>query len=346
MIASAARTKVQNPDAGDCTARPALSGWRFSETAFRDVEIDLGTDFFLASGETLEDNVLRLRLHGREGAPVIIAAGGISAGRKVADAGVDTGWWRDIVRAGGAIDLDTHQAVGFDFLPGGETVVKTITPADQARALKIALDAIGVARIEAFAGASYGGFIGLAFASLYPDCIEKLAVISASARPDPMTTALRGVQRRIIAFASECGRPEDGVALARQLAMTTYRTADEFRERFEAKPQGPSAGDNFDVCDYLTSRGRAYARAMPAARYLTLSDSLDRAHVDPKSILASSFFVAASSDRLVPARDTEETARAISGRAAYHQIESLVGHDAFLCEPEKFSGALKAFLGE
>ncbi|MEE2690017.1 MAG: homoserine O-succinyltransferase [Pseudomonadota bacterium] len=337
---------IANVDAGDCTARAPLSGWRFSPTPFRDIDVNLGPDFRLDSGEALEDTILRVRLHGPEGAPVIVAAGGISAGRKVADAGHDTGWWREIVRDGGAVDIETQQVLGFDFLPGAETEVKTITPNDQARALALALDALGVAKIRAYVGASYGGFIGLAFASLFPDRIERLAVISASARPDPMTTALRGVQRRIIAFAIENGKPEEGVALARQLAMTTYRTADEFRTRFASAPQGPNAGDNYDVCEYLTSRGRSYARAMPAARYITLSDSLDRSNVDPATVKADCFFVGVSSDRLVPAQDTKETAQAVAGRAHYLEIDSPVGHDAFLCEPDKYSAQLRVFLGE
>lgn len=333
-----------NLEAGDCTARAPLSGWRFSPTPFRDIDVELGADFRLESGEALDDPVLRIRLHGPEGAPLVIAAGGISAGRKVADAGVDTGWWREVAREGGPIDLAAFQVLGFDFLPGAEAAVRTITPADQARALAVALDRIGAGKVAAWVGASYGGFIGLAFASLFPDRLEKLAVISASARPDPMTTALRGVQRRIIAFAIDAGRPGEGVALARQLAMTTYRSGEEFRQRFSATPQGPYAGDNFDVCDYLMSRGRAYARAMPAARYVTLSDSLDRSNVDPASVVADCFFVAVSSDRLVPAQDTEETARGVSGRASYLLIDSLVGHDAFLCEPDKYADKLRAFL--
>ncbi|MBB5518869.1 homoserine O-succinyltransferase MetX [Amphiplicatus metriothermophilus] len=337
---------ILKTEAGDCTRPAPLSGWRVSALPWRDVDIELGADFRLESGERLDDPVLRIRLHGPEAAPAIVAAGGISAGKRVADAGHDSGWWRDVARPGGAIDLDRFQLLGFDFLPGAESDARAITPADQARALALALDRLGIARLHALVGASYGGFIGLAFASLFPERLERLAVISAAARSDPMTTALRGVQRRIIAFGLECGRPEEGVALARQLAMTTYRSAEELRRRFDCAPRGARPGDPYDVCEYLIARGRAYAQAMPAARYLTLSDSLDRACVDPADVKARCLFVAVSSDRLVPARDTQETARAVSGPSDYLCIDSLVGHDAFLCEPEKFSDRLSAFLGE
>lgn len=311
---------------------------------WRDVTVELGRDFTLASGEQLEDARLRLRLHGPEGAPVVIAAGGISSGRMVADAGEVLGWWRDIARLGGAIDTTRHQVFGFDFLPGEERAAKTITPADQARALAFALDAVGAAKAHAYVGASYGGFIGLAFAAAYSDRLDNLCVISASARSDPMTTALRGVQRRIINLAAQAGRAQEGVALARELAMTTYRTPEEFRSRFRGAPRKGRTGEPFEVCEYLISRGKDYAGRMPATRYLTLSDSLDRANVDPAAIRCASMFIAARSDRLVPATDTKRTSAETAGPSRYLEIDSLVGHDAFLCDAPLYAGALKHFL--
>ncbi|MBI1364770.1 MAG: homoserine O-succinyltransferase [Alphaproteobacteria bacterium] len=338
--------KIAEPEAGDCLPRPGqrapsrvltTSGWR-------DIEIDLGADFVLENGGRLQDRRFRIRLYGRNGLPVIIAAGGVSAGRNVADAGAEQGWWRALARPNGAIDTNEVQLLGFDFLPGEEPKEPAITPADQARALAIALDRVGIGTVRAFVGASYGGYVALAFASLFPDRLSRLCVVSASSRPDPMATALRGVQRRIILLARECGRPEQGVALARELAMTTYRTADEFRARFESAPRGGAPGDPFDICEYLEARGRAYAQAMPASRYLTLSDSIDRANVDPSTITADCLFIASKTDRLVPPLDTEETARGVAGAARYVEIESLVGHDAFLCDTPLFADELKRFL--
>ena len=52
--------------------------------------------------------------------------------------------------------------------------------------------------------------------------------------------AMRGsrldVQRRLLAFAHDCGREAEGVALARELAMITYRTPEEFALRFGPTP--------------------------------------------------------------------------------------------------------------
>lgn len=336
---------VGNLNDGDCAA--VLGAPRAACAAapsLEDVEIELGPAFRLASGEPLSDHTFRIRLIGPQGAPVIAVAGGISAGRRVADARDGPGWWSAIVSEGGAVDLRRFRVVGFDFLPGDEKEALTVTPDDQARALRMALDAVGVRRLHGFIGASYGGVIGLAFAALFPESLDKLCVISAAARPHPMATALRGVQRRIILLASEAGRPQEGVALARELAMTTYRTAEEFRARFESAPLGPRAGDSYDVCGYLRARGEAYAALMPAARYLTLSDSLDRANIDLARIAADCLFIASRTDRLTPAADTEAASRGVTGRSSYLAIDSLVGHDAFLCDTDKFADQLKSFI--
>ncbi|MCA8895847.1 MAG: homoserine O-succinyltransferase [Amphiplicatus sp.] len=329
--------KAEDVNDGDCS--PGASVLLSS-----DREIDLGETFRLESGETLNDRRLRVRLTGPEGAPVVVVSGGISAGRKVADAEDGPGWWRDIVNKGGAVDMSRHRILGFDFLPGDEKEALTITPDDQARALAHALDALDIETIHGFVGASYGGFVGLAFAARYPKRIARLSVVSAAARPDPMATALRGIQRRIILLGWKSGKPEEGVALARELAMTTYRSADEFRGRFSSAPLGPHAGDPYDVCGYLISRGEAYARAMSAPRYLTLSDSLDRANIDLSKVVADCLFIASKTDRLVPAADTEAASRGVKGRSSYLAIESLVGHDAFLCDAGEFSGQLKEFI--
>ena len=71
--------------------------------------------------------------------------------------------------------------------------------------------------------------VALAFAALYPNKLEKMCVLGASSPSlSHLRVGVRGIQRRMIEFACECGRPEDGLNLARQLAMTTYRSAEEF----------------------------------------------------------------------------------------------------------------------
>jgi homoserine O-acetyltransferase len=184
--------------------------------------------------------------------------------------------------------------------------------------------------------------LALAFAEAFPDRLEKLCVISAADRPHAASTALRGVQRRIVEFAIRAGDPKGGLSLARQLAMTTYRTPEEFEARFPHRP-GERAGDPYAVCDYLIARGDAYQ--MAPERYVTLSDSIDRHRIDPARIEAEALFIAVSEDRLVPAADTARLAAA-APRARYAEISSLYGHDAFLKEAATIGPLIKTFIEE
>lgn len=311
--------------------------------SYCEVSVFLPEGVTLDSGEKLSKPELNVRFYGDLTQPAIAVAGGISAGRIVADTAEDRGWWREFVCAGGAVDLDKYCVVGFDFLPNDGETARTISTADQARALAHALNIICIDELYAFVGASYGGMVGLRFAELFPERIKKVCAISAPDRPHPAATAQRGVQRRIIEFARECGEPQRGVALARQLAMVSYRTPEEFEQRFQSNPAGESAGDPYDICEYLIARGEAYG--MNAPRYLTLSDSIDRHRADPAKIEAETLIVAVSSDRLAPAGDLKRLADAVSG-AAFVEIPSVYGHDAFLKEAAAIGPHIKEFLKE
>lgn len=309
-----------------------------------DFGIILPTTFQLESGETLSKPELRVRLHGDAANPAVVVSGGISSGRIVADEGEggSKGWWRGVVCTGGAIDLDRFCVIAFDFLPNPEETARTISTLDQARALAHALDVLKIERLHAFVGSSYGGMVALCFAAAYPERLGKLCVISAAEQTHPAATAFRGVQRRVIAFAKASGDPEAGVALARQLAMITYRTPEEFEQRFDNTP-GAGRDDTFEVDDYLIARGGAFA--MDAERYLTLSASIDRHRADPSRISADSLFIAARSDRLVPVGDMRRLAGAVK-TARLSEIDSLYGHDAFLKEIAAIGPSVKDFLKE
>lgn len=303
----------------------------------RDVRASISDDFRLESGQRLAAMQVVGRLHGPDDAPLVVVSGGISSGRFV------TRWWPWAVRAGGPVDLDRVRVLAFDLLPGRADPGVTITTADQARLLALLLDALGEPRIHAFIGASYGGCIGLAFAAAFPGRIGELAVISAAHRAHPAATAVRGVQRRLLAFARDAGREAEGIALARQLAMTTYRTADEFDLRFSQTPP-PAAGGGWPVCDYLIARGEAYADATSADRWISLSDSLDRHCVDPRAVRCPLTVVGFTSDALVPIADNRELAARAPNLRRLIEAPSIFGHDAFLKERGLVGRALHEFL--
>ena len=198
----------------------------------------LPLEFQLEHGGVLVASQLAFERTGPEDAPVIVVLGGISAGMDV------VGWWSDIVGPGLAIDTSTHCVLGIDFLGGagastgpsnwqGEGSFPLITSRDQARAIARLLDHLGVERLHRFVGSSYGGMVALAFAELFASRVSGLVLLCAAHRTHPMATAWRSIQRSVVRFGEDRGTPAEGLALARALAMTTYRSTDEFEERFD-----------------------------------------------------------------------------------------------------------------
>ena len=319
-----------------------------------DVEISLG-DFRLQHGDVLKDDVVQGRLYGPKGAPLVVVPGGISASRFVAD-GVDGkngsgGWWSDVIYPGGPIDLNHVQVLGFDCAPnsnedsaGNSETRLTITTSDQAKRLAALLDHLKVERVHSIIGMSYGGMIAMAFAQDIPGRAESLCIFGAAHRPWPMGVALRGIQRRTIDLAAKLGDPLEGLKLARELAMTTYRSAEEFSERFSAAPCGNTPA-TFDIGDYLESRGQHYKKIMPVNRFLALSESIDLHSVDPAKIHARTTLIAVRSDQLAPPSEMQVLCDALAGPAELHVIDSIYGHDSFLKATDLLAPILSGFIG-
>lgn len=297
-----------------------------------------GEDVILpAPANAIGEASIRVRLYGRKDGPLVIAAGGISAHRFVTG---ETGWWTPMVGEGAAIDLNTYRVLGFDFAPTEERRA-AVTPEIQAQLLVGALDGLGVKAAHAFVGASYGGMVGLALGALAPERVERLCIISAAHKPAALARAWRGVQRRMVEFAIAQGAPQEGLALARQLAMITYRSGEEFETRFSAEID---ADGRSELDRYLISRGQAFTSIASAQRWLSLSEAIDRFTVAPEQVLVNTTVVACPTDQLAPLADMEELARRLPRCAGFELLPSLCGHDAFLKEPERLTTILRAAL--
>lgn len=304
-----------------------------------DIDAPIPAGFKLASGDTLADTHIELRWVGRRDGPVVLALGGISAGRDVCG---ERGWWRATFVDHAGVDLDRYSVLGINFAPISNQRVR-ITPDDQARLIEIALDHLGIQRLHAFVGASYGGMVGLALAARAPERVGRLCVISAADRPSAQGLAWRGVQRRIVELGAAHGDAEAGLALARQLAMITYRTGAEFEQRFDAELD---RGGSSDIDRYLEARGLAYTECMGPSRWLSLSEAIDRFRVDGASIKTPTTLVACPEDQLVPIDTIRALADGLPRLRAFELLPSLYGHDAFLKEPQRLGPFLNRFLGE
>ena len=304
----------------------------------------------LEFGGRLDRCAIGFRQYGDPALPLVIVLGGISAGRNIVGGGegAGRGWWEGFVGDGLAVDTSRHSVLGIDWLGGSGAStgpLPSVGTRDQARAIIAVLDHLGVERAHAVVGASYGGMVALALGVHYPDRVERSVVISAAHRPHPMATALRSLQRGVVRLGIETGRVNDALGLARGIAMTTYRTTEEFRGRFDADARWSPEGARFPVEEYLEQHGRRFARTFSPESFLCLSESIDLHWVDPSAVRTPTTLVAVSSDTLVPTWQMAELHAGLRVEAGWHVVESVYGHDAFLKEVGAMSAIIGAALG-
>jgi homoserine O-acetyltransferase/O-succinyltransferase len=287
--------------------------------------------------------ILRYELLGNAGAPLLIVAGGISAGRHVLASTEfpDDGWWQAQISS---LDLTAHRILAIDWIGADGALDLPVDPADQAEAIRHLLDQLQIARAAAFIGASYGAMVGMHFAALCPDRLRGLLAISAANRPHPFASAQRALQRQALALGEQFGDPAAGVELARAMAILTYRTPEEFRDRFPAEPAVADHGFvRVAAEDYLDAQGRRYSGRMSSTAYRRLSESIDLHRIDASEITVPLTLAAVDHDALVPAADVQSLAAQVPG-SRFHLIRSRYGHDAFLKEEAQVAAIISQFL--
>ncbi len=282
-------------------------------------------------------------------APTVIVQGGISADRDVCTGRERAaGWWQELVGHGAAIDLAACRVLSIDWLTPDDlgANVASVSSEDQAAALAALVDELGIGRVHAFVGSSYGAMTGLAFAAAYPEKLRSLVLIAGAHRPHPLATAQRSVQRGIVRLGLASGHVDEALGLARQLAMTTYRGSEEFSRRFTAGPELRDGRFHFPVEDYLEHAGRRFVERFDPERFLALSESIDLHDISPERVSTPTTLVGFPSDRLVPLADLCELQRRLAGTASLEVVDSPYGHDAFLKETVQLAPVLRHALND
>jgi homoserine O-acetyltransferase len=313
--------------------------------------------FELKHGGRLQRVKVGWRLTGPADAPVVAVLGGISAHRIVTgDDDDERGWWPALVGPGRGVDTSRWRILSFDWLGGsGGTTgpapgsfasepFPSVSPDDQARLLAQLLDYLQLGQLHAFIGASYGGMVALAFGALHPSRLGRLLVLCAAERAHPLAIAWRSIQRRIVRMGLKGGTGHEALAIARGLAITTYRSADEFSQRFGGPATRSGHGHRFPVEAYLEHHGEQFASRIVPESYLCLSESIDLQDVDPASVCMPTTLVAIRQDQLVPISQMRSLASRIGRQCRLYELDSLYGHDGFLKEGQQLAPLLSRIL--
>ncbi|HJQ10753.1 MAG TPA: homoserine O-succinyltransferase [Gemmatimonadaceae bacterium] len=279
------------------------------------------------------------------GAPVVAVLGGISATRHVTTTALDgrPGWWEEIVGPGRAIDTNRFLVIGIDYQSSFRGS-STVTTNEQADALASALDHARIRTLHAIVGASYGGMVALAFGAGHSVRCKKLIVISAAHESDPLATALRHLQRRVVELGSNLGRERDALTIARGIAMTSYLTPHYFKERFIDSESADSSAIENRIGSYLKTKGEDFADRWTSEKYTALSLSLDLHRVRPEDITVPTTVIAVSGDRLVPIEQSRQLVNRLAGSAQLIEIDSAFGHDAFLGDARRIAPFIEELL--
>ncbi|MDC7806262.1 homoserine O-succinyltransferase [Luteimonas sp BLCC-B24] len=285
-------------------------------------------------------------LCGAAGAPLVFVAGGISASRHLASnaAHGEAGWAEHLVGSGRALDPARVRLLAIDFLGADGTLDAPIDTADQADAVAAVLDALGIGVLHAFVGYSYGALVGLQFAARHGARLRRLVAVSGAHRAHPYAAAWRALQRRAVALGQLQCADAQGLSLARQFAMLSYRTPDEFAERFDAAPEVINGRVRVAAEDYLDAAGARYVARTPVTAWLRLSESIDLHRVDPARIRVPVTLVAVEGDGLVPLADAVALLEGLGAYGRLRVLRSPYGHDAFLKETDRIDTLLTAAL--
>ena len=289
---------------------------------------------------------LKYEVVGPAKGPVVLVAGGISAHRHVAANALDEarGWAEGLLGDRRALDPAKRRILAFDYVGADGTIDAPIDTADQADAVALLLDFLGIGALEAFVGYSYGALVGLQLAARHPARLQRLVAVSGAHRPHPYAAAWRALQRKAVALGQLQCADEQGLSLARQFAMLSYRTPEEFGERFDAPPTLSNGHVRVAAEDYLDAAGARFVARASATAWLRLSESIDLHCVDPAAIRIPVTVIAVDGDRLVPMDDAVALVEGLGTLGRLRVLRSPYGHDAFLKETDRIDALLAAEL--
>ena len=313
--------------------------------------ISLGP-FSLESGDQLPNLVVGFRHDGLPPpAPQVVVVHALTGS---ADAAGD--WWAPLIGRGSALDTRRVGVLGANLLGGryGTTGPTSLEPTsgrpwgaafpavstrDQARAQWRLLDALGIDRVALVTGGSLGGMVALEVALERPAAVDHVMPIAAPAATGALALAWNHIQ---VALVERLG--EDGLRLARELAITTYRSERDFDDRFGRRVQPDG---RFGIVSYLEHQGRKLVDRFDGDTYRVLTGAMDRHDIgrDRGGVPAALNALAAAGVRLTgvgiegdilygPGQVHALVDAAISAGVAarYEEIASTKGHDGFLVE--------------
>lgn len=373
-------TRAVSPAVSETLSPPASGAWREGDPVANRHFVDLGNFRFEHGGEVplrmayeqwgeLNEDASNavLIFHALTGDAHVV--GPSEPGQSTA------GWWQGMVGPGAPLDTDRYFVVCANALGScqGTTGPASIGPngtewgarfpkttvRDQVNATSLLGKALGIQRFAAVIGGSLGGMQALEFACMFPQRLHRLMILAAPPAIDAANIAINTLQADAIRldaawrggnyYDAEPGAgPHRGLALARRMAMLTYRGSAELDDRFGRSWQSAMSptrdGGRYSVQSYLDFHGNRFTRRFDANSYITLVGAMNSHDVGRNRggveaalsrVPVPTLVVGVTTDSYFPIATQHRIAAALpaslTGSRAF-ELDSHFGHDGFLIE--------------
>lgn len=317
------------------------------------------------------------------------------AGMSAEDAEPD-GWWEGMVGSGRGIDTDKYCVICANILGGcrGTTGPSSIDPdtgepygsrfpeitvRDIVRVHLMLLEVLGIKKIFAAVGGSFGGMQVLDWATEASETLENAVVIASAPSLSAQALAFDIIGRRAIThdpswqhgdYYSKDHAPDAGLGQARRIAHVTYLSDELMNVKFgrvkrpELEAQGKEFLESarrdfrttFQIESYLDHQAQKFVRRFDANSYLHITRAMDEFDlVERHSSLKQAFsrikcnvlLASLSGDWLFNPEQSELMARTLldlGKSVSYFNLEAPAGHDAFLTHIDQLLPVVREFL--
>ncbi len=246
-----------------------------------------------------------------------------------------------------------------------------ITVTDMVRCQKRLMDHLNIKQLLSTIGGSLGGMQAMEWSVRYPDMVKSVIPLATTMKHSALSIAFNEVARHAIKSDpkwnngnyNDESKPDTGLSVARMIGHITYLSDESMREKFGRKLQNKkdisfTFDSQFQVESYLKYQGEKFVERFDANSFLYITKATDYFDLEMQygngsSVKAFSkakakfLVVSYSSDWLYPTYESKAIVKALKKNrldVSFCEIESTLGHDAFLLYDNRLNKMLKGFL--
>jgi homoserine O-acetyltransferase/O-succinyltransferase len=246
-----------------------------------------------------------------------------------------------------------------------------ITVTDMVRCQKKLIDHLNIKQLLSVIGGSLGGMQAMEWSVRYPDMVKSVIPLATTMKHSALAIAFNEVARHAIKsdpkwnngnYTDE-SKPDAGLSVARMIGHITYLSDESMRNKFgrklkDNKDLSFTFDSQFQVETYLKYQGEKFVDRFDANSFLYITKAADYFDLEMQygkgsSVKAFSktkakfLVISYSSDWLYPTYESKAIVKALKKNrldVSFCEIQSNLGHDAFLLYDSGLNKMIKGFL--